>query len=334
MTRFGVESLGAALLAQRELEPLDDATRLRLAELVVNDGEVRRPPRLPVEPEIGPDVTPQAETADSGLSERLVGGASGLASSVGSLAQAATAWLVSRWAQRDEPIESELSVPERRGPTSTAGKTLDPPKPGTDLDVESLFVPRWIPGILGGALSFERADGPVDIGRLVEHLARRDIPSRIPRLQRRSVTSGAQVLVDLSEDMIPFRDDIVEILERIRLVLGGEHVAFLRFAEKPLSEIGPGRRDSWTRYEPPDTPRPVLIVSNFRQSAATFQDEGDDYHREMASLIREAEAADCVVVALVPNAASRMPEPLRRRVRVVEWDRPTTAAAAARVVRR
>jgi hypothetical protein len=334
MTRFGVETLGAALLAQRELEPLDDATRDRLVRLMIHDGEVRRPPRLPVEPEPEPDETLQIETEDSSLTGRLAGGASGLASSVGSLAQAATAWLVSRWAQRDEPIESQLSAPVRRGPTSTGGSTLDEPKPGTDLDVESLFLPRWTPGILSGVLSFERADGPVDIGRLVEHLARREIPPRIPRRQRRSVTSGAQVLVDFSEDMIPFRDDIVEILERIRLVLGGEHVAFLRFAEKPLSEIGPGRRDTWTRYEPPDTPRPVLIVSNFRQSAANFQDDGDDYHREMAALIREAEAADCVVLALVPNAASRMPEPLRRRVRVVEWDRPTTAAAAARVVRR
>jgi hypothetical protein len=84
----------------------------------------------------------------------------------------------------------------------------------------------------------------------------------------------------------------------------------------------------------PETPRPVLIVSNFRQLAATFQDDGADYHREMASLIREAEGAGCDVVALVPNAASRMPEGLRRRVRVIEWDRPTTAAGAARAVRR
>ena len=74
-------------------------------------------------------------------------------------------------------------------------------------------------------------------------------------------------------------------------------------------------------------------MSNFRLASADFHEDSRTYHREMAALVDLLVHAGCRVVALVPNAAGRVPAALRAHVGVIEWDRTTTAASAARAAR-
>jgi hypothetical protein len=177
-------------------------------------------------------------------------------------------------------------------------------------------------------------DGPLDLERFVDALARLQPPDRPPRRPRRSLDAGVQVLVDLSTDMLPFRQDLVELLDRLRRVVGADRVTVRRFAGRPWSECGPGRRDTWGAYDPPSTRQPVLVVSNLGLSAAEadpFEAAGEE---EWPRLLDELERRGCPVVLLVPNAVDRVPAPLRRRAAVIGWDRTTSAASARRAVGR
>lgn len=324
------------MVAQCALQPDDEATRRRLAELVVGvDKDPARRSRVEPRPEAVPIHRGQG-TSTRRWRDKILARLAGLADPLlGAVSLVVSAFAsAGGWWVRDELVASELSEATLRLPTAGTQDTLDPPQPGIDPAVEPLFVPQWTSGILTAALAMEKANGPVDVERLVDQLVRLKVPSSLPRRRRRSITSGAQVLVDLSEDMLPFREDLLDILRRLRRVLGSDRVTVLRFAGRPMTQAGPGRRDTWEPYKPPEARHTVLIVSNFRLSNASFREDSDDYEREMMSLARELDRHKCPVVALVPNAAARVPEQLRRSIRVIEWDRTTTAATAGRAVRR
>jgi hypothetical protein len=218
----------------------------------------------------------------------------------------------------------------------TDAKELGPSRPGRSQAVEPLLLPRWTPGILTLTLALEADDGPLDIDRVVESLARREAPARLPRRAHRSLSAGAHLLVDLSESMLPFRADLVALVARVRRVLGDDGLSVLRFAESPLAGTGPGRRSTWSRYEPPPTPRPVLVATDLGLTPEPdldadlgVMDARADWI-ELAQLVRRA---GCPLIVLVPYPRSRVPRELKRAMTVVEWDRTTTAAGVARVVR-
>ena len=131
------------------------------------------------------------------------------------------------------------------------------------------------------------------------------------------------MLVDVSSDMRPFRADLADIVARVRLTVGESNLALLRFDGDPLVATGPGRRHTWAAYEPPPTPRPVLVVTDLGQGVRTW-----------LRFNAAAAAADCPVVVLTPRRLRSVPAALRRAMAVIEWDRRTTAASAARTVRR
>ena len=91
----------------------------------------------------------------------------------------------------------------------------------------------------------------------VERLARLDVPAQLPRRRRRSLSAGADVLVDLSEDMIPFRTDLRMLMDSLRVVVGEDGLRVLRFSGRPFTQIGVGRRATWQAYELP----PIARVS-------------------------------------------------------------------------
>jgi hypothetical protein len=340
MTGPGSWTIGAALRVQHELRPKDEATSRRLVELVTGEPRRHQPKITPVvEVSPPPDPLPPVIVAPSELEDtstrqpllRLGERLGMLAGPLVGAVAALISTLADRWG-RDRLLTAELSTQTWQLPTADARQVLDAPRAGIDPVVAPLFLPRWTTGIITTALAMEKPTGPVDTARLVEQLARMNVPAHFPRLRRRSVTSGAQVLVDLSEDMLPFREDLIHLLRSLRRALGDDRVNVLRFAGRPMTQIGPGRRDTWHAYEPPPRPRPVLIVSNLRQSDAQFSTE-DDFHGEFTTLLDGLDRIRCPVLALVPNSATRMRHRVRRTVPVLEWDRTTSAAVAARATR-
>jgi hypothetical protein len=197
---------------------------------------------------------------------------------------------------------------------------------------DPLFLPRWAPGILAISLATTAPDGPVDSERLVEMMASRQTMRQLPRRPRPTLRGGAQVLVDLSESMQPFLADEVGLLDSIERVVGGDSLAILRFAGCPSRGAGPGVRKTWARYEPPPTPRPVAVITDFGIGAPVLSRDASSV-LEWRVFASEVRRAGCPLIGLVPFGPERIPSALRRDFRHIVWDRRTTAGSAARAIR-
>jgi hypothetical protein len=368
MTPRSAGSIAGAITAQHKLHPEDDATRRRLSELMLDvptavepAGRVSR--RRPVRPPAAAGPTRDAgAAAPEARRRRLPGGlgwagvllvalgllamlaalrALGLGTGraallcVGVVAGAFAFRLWPRWRRRlARPVPSEFTSAAFQPRGGHARHVLDPPTDGVDPPIEPLLVARWTTGILTAVLATERADGAVDVDRLVDGLARMNVPERIPRRMRRSTGAGAQVLVDFSDDMFPLREDIFAIVARLRRVFAEEELTVLRCAGRPMSEIGPGPRATWGRYdEMKVVPRPLLAITNFGVFDTAPRDEAERSQREWIDFAHELKRRGCPFIALVPNRPESVPVAIRRHVAIVEWDWTTTAASARRAVR-
>jgi hypothetical protein len=215
-----------------------------------------------------------------------------------------------------------------------ASRWLDEPDADADLPVDSLLKPRWDRGILAGALAVDKRDGPLDVDRMVDELARLRIPREIPRRLRRTLNDGVHVLVDVSEGMLPFAADVDDLLERLRQVAGAHAVSVVRFDERVLTHVVAGRGYVAAVHTPPRTPRAVLAITSFGLSGPPARVRGQELDMAWIELATSMRRAGCPVVALVPHDVRRVAPSLRRHIAVVQWDYTTTAADAFRAVGR
>lgn len=197
---------------------------------------------------------------------------------------------------------------------------------------DSLLLPRWTPGILAIALATGAPDGPIDIERLVELLAARRPMRTLPRRTKPTLRAGAQILVDLGESMQPFRADELDLLSSIGRVLGSAPLEILRFAGCPTRKAGIGDRTTWKRYEPPLTPRPVVVITDLGLGTPVLSRDSST-PEEWRAFASEVRRAGCPLVGFVPFRRERVPRTLRRHFEHIVWDRETTATSAARAVR-
>jgi hypothetical protein len=317
------------LWVEHHLRPKTEPTRALIAEMLGRVEPGDEPPRQPAGEPIGPrdlDRLPGEEPGARSVAKGRLAKVLRLGSALLSVPATVAADLTRRWLRRDRPQRARISVtePELPPPPDWLARraTLAPPRPPANPPVDSLLTPAWTTGILTATLSMQLDDGPIDIERLVDSLARDTIPTSLPRLPRRALSTRVQMLIDLSSRMRPFRADLVDVVTKVGLTVGEGNVTVLRFDGDPLAGAGPGRRNTWVAYEPPPTPRPVLVVSDLGLGATWLRFQ------------RVAAAADCPVVVLTPQRLRDVPAVLRRAMAVIEWDRRTTAASAARAVRR
>jgi hypothetical protein len=187
-----------------------------------------------------------------------------------------------------------------------------------------LLMPQWTRGILSAALSTWDDEGLLDIDGVTEILANGENVERLPTLLSLTLGRGVQLLLDKSQAMMPFVRDQAWLLKEIRNVVGTDKVEVLRFIGSPGRGAGVGPRP-WPAYQPPPPGVPVVILSDLgiRQPmlASDWADE-DEWVTFADVVVR----AHCPLIALVPYKSSRWPRSLTRFMRIVPWDRSTTAA--------
>ena len=272
-----------------------------------------------------------ASAAFIGLSPIAGAGIAGIA-----VAVAGVIWFLGQ--PGPTPIPSQLigrgggADRDLENPRTDPSAVLDPPTPGEDPPLEPLFLPRWTPGILATALAIETGHGPLDIDRIVDSLARLELRTPLPHRRRWTLDRGVLALVDVSEGMLPFDSDVADILARVRRVVGPD-VTLRQFDGYPLT-VGGGPDRIAGMDEMPQTPRTALAITNFGLYGPAVRARSAAIEGEWLELADTLAHAGCPVVALVPDRGSRVPPALRSRIAVIEWDRGTSVAAAARAVGR
>lgn len=206
-----------------------------------------------------------------------------------------------------------------------------PPRSDSTLfkaPLEPLFEPTSSRSLLASALAVWEETGSVDVGRLVQRMAKQEVARHVPRTLRSTLRRGVQVLVDFGPGMELFLRDSLALVEQIRLVAGAHRVEVLRFASDPLL-AGPGPRRTWRDYRPPEPFTPIVALCDLGISSARLHlPVADDVWHRLAA---RAELARCRLVCVVPYPRRRWPEGLSE-LAIIEWDRSATVGGVRRLI--
>lgn len=223
------------------------------------------------------------------------------------------------------PGEKETWIPEVEPlPPQNEGPVETPP-------LIPLFMERWTRGILSAALSTWADEGLLDIEGVTETLARCEAVERLPTVPSRTLGRGVQLLLDKSQAMMPFVRDQAWMLREIRNLVGSNKVEVLRFVGSPARGSGAGPKP-WPEYQPPPPGTPVVVLSDLGICQPTLAADWAD-EEEWMTVIEQVRRASCPLIALVPYKASRWPRSLIRLMTIVQWDRSTTAATVASLLK-
>lgn len=217
---------------------------------------------------------------------------------------------VPRWVHNTEGLSGEALRYHRAQPA------LDP-----------LLAPRVARAILAALLAARVDDGPLDIERMVETIARHEPPT-LHRAHTVSIRRGVQVLVDMSRSMELFRHDQEEFVRALHRVIGRGRAPVSFFAGSPMRDVRTGDDLDWFPYVPPAPSTPVLLLTDFGISAPPLERV---LGREWRAFSETVRAAHCPLLALVPFPRNRWPAEVARIIAIAQWDRPLTARAAREV---
>jgi hypothetical protein len=214
-----------------------------------------------------------------------------------------------------------------------------PPRP-----VPELFVAGWNRAILSAALSTARRDGAVDLLALVLRLVRGEALRRLPRRPRPTLARGVQLLLDRSDAMAPFYEDVQRLVRDVRHLVGEAALDVVEFAGCPSRGAGRPDESEWRdcTLPGPGTGAERSLVPARGSAVVCVTDLGIGRvaggpapvrPREWLAVAAWLRRAGCPLVGLVPYHEVRWPRALARRLALVHWNRTTTASAVARAVR-
>ncbi len=243
------------------------------------------------------------------------------------------------------PAEAEEAAPEvpllqpaGHEPTPMPGWSVAPlPRPDPGLLAlpprhVPLFPPRSTARLLQAALSRRVLEGRLDVTKLVDQIAGRRPVTALPREPVQTLRFGAQVLVDLGIGMEPFARDQEDVLRHIRATVGAENTKVVYFEDCPLRGAGHGPPRTWRAYRAPAPGTRVLVLSDLGLGGL-----GDDPHsstrNEWEEFARTVRRHECEPIAFVPLPQSRWPRWAAAAMGLISWDRGTTAAEVAAILR-
>lgn len=350
MSRTGRVSLGDLLRAARELEA-DEETTLTIARLLkltplrslkdaaASESAPRPEPSRVVTTGAGGGGSNMAEDVREALSRIAAKRKLDRLAREEQLQQTAPTLpdvVVTKDSGGDEPtLPSELVRVERGavGVPPWAGNAAVLPKAAEQTaaehpSFEPLLVPTWTRALLSAALARRAHDGPLDLERVVELVARGEVTTQLPRLPRPTLARGVQLLIDRGETMLPFLEDQERLEGEVRKVAGLGFDRTIYFEGCPTRRAGPGGKSGWKPYPTQDTPKggTVLLLLTDLGIGRPLWPGASAGEREWAEFARAMRKRGCPVVALVPYAPARWPAGLQKLMTVIQWDRPTSAS--------
>lgn len=193
------------------------------------------------------------------------------------------------------------------------------------LPFAPLFLPNWTRAILAHALATLSVGGSLDIPKLIYLLAQGQPIVQLPNLPWPTLVRGVQVLMDLSEAMLPYRKDQLWLVDELEKTVGQDKVKILSFAAAPLLGAGSGPQDEWAPYKPPAPGTPVLALTDLGVGRpARLVDVADE--ADWLNFAAELHKAGCPLIVFTPYPPNRRPTALAGRFPIIHWDRTTTAA--------
>lgn len=194
--------------------------------------------------------------------------------------------------------------------------------------LESLFPTLTQRGIISAALTVKKTGQDIDIQSLISQVIKCHIPKSLPRTIHGTLENGCQLLLDYSDSMTPFWEDLSALAGQIENLVGPERITVFEFEQDPSTA------EYWTpSAQPkgwkPETNRPILVATDLniigtgRRPIIT---------PEWQSFIGQCEQLHIPLMLLIPWRESFWPDDLGNHPLLIHWNPATTAAMAYSLV--
>lgn len=183
-------------------------------------------------------------------------------------------------------------------------------------------------GLFGAALATLCVGTELGYHRLLFQMARGRIPAELPRLATPTLKRGCHLFMDFSPTMLPWWDDLHDLLQQIRSLLGRESVRAFKFDRNPLAAkpwLSRGQTPPWQLVPG----QPVLVATDLGvQSDLSAVLAPAGWH-EFVQLCADA---DCPLLILCPWPSQYWPSDLGGHPFLIHWHKHTSAARVRRRV--
>jgi hypothetical protein len=227
------------------------------------------------------------------------------------------------WSAAAQPPTAASVAPLPRGP---AEDTL--PRP----PFEPLLRRAGERAVVSTMLRTRSRTGPPLISELVLAALQMRPLRNLPASWQESV-NGADVLLDVGDNMAVFGRDQEWLLSLIRRVVGEAWLKVFCFSGSPSRGVAPEGEFATGIYQPSRPGLPILMLTDLGIGMQQSADEAVDVS-EWQEFARRMRTAGCHLMALVPYPRHRRPKIPQGSVDIIQWDRLTSVRSVRSVLGR
>ncbi|MEF8703682.1 MAG: hypothetical protein V5B32_10590 [Candidatus Accumulibacter sp. UW26] len=197
------------------------------------------------------------------------------------------------------------------------------PTPGIAPRRQALFPDRTVRGVFTAALSTLRAGNVIDVDALLGHLIQGRIPTEIPRLPSPTLGRGCQLLLDFSDSMLPWWEDLRQLAQQVSAILGNERVSVFDFDATPATAVQwQAGKENETPWQP-QSGRPILVATDLRIRGRPADHRAGAKWQDFGKICTEQH---CPLLILVPWSREYWPTDLGPNAELLHWHPQTSAA--------
>jgi hypothetical protein len=201
-------------------------------------------------------------------------------------------------------------------------------QPAAKVARDNLFPDLKHRGILSAALRVQQQGKDVDIPRLIKHVTKGRIPKTLPTRIELTLQRGCQLLLDYSEAMVPFWQDLTALADQVQNVIGKERVKIYEFDQNPRDAQCWDNllaAESWHA----DDPRPILLATDLGISGSRVRWPIGPHWRQFITLCSQKRIP---LVVLIPWNSEYWPDIHSSHPILVHWNPHTTATMIKKLV--
>ena len=194
------------------------------------------------------------------------------------------------------------------------------------LHRQSLFHDNTSRGVLAAALATRRRGGEIDLPTLIDRIVSHEIIDELPTLPTATLERGCQLLLDYSDNMVPFWEDLGALAGQLQAILGENDLRVFEFDRTPCNAerwTPPDRTERWR----PQKGRPVLVATDLGivgRRRPPVVGEG------WRLFIDRCQEAGCPLLLLLPWQQRYWPKDLGRHPILLHWNPHTSAGLIRR----
>ena len=176
-------------------------------------------------------------------------------------------------------------------------------------------------GLLSSALRVKKQGKEANIPKLIEHVIKGRLPKEMPGLDCITLKRGCQLLLDYSDTMVPYWEDLTALANQVQDLLGGERVKIYEFDQDPISGKHWIASDQATNWQA-DPTRPVLVASDIGITGQRYQ---CPVNHLWLDFINQCTQKNIPLIVLVPWQECYWPINFGRHPILIHWNPHTTA---------